>query len=97
MTGGVCKVKTQDHENFDEEIKSLVSAWRITEKFAADYQKLSLQKFIHGPCVFSPLISSSIGEIFPQIDEKLRTMDHVGDSSFKWLINFLGIQRIPGN
>ena len=26
--GSVCKVRTQDAENFDEEVKSLVSAWR---------------------------------------------------------------------
>lgn len=25
----VCKVKTQEAENFDEEVKSLVSAWRM--------------------------------------------------------------------
>jgi len=25
---GGCKVRTQDPENFDEEVKSLVSAWR---------------------------------------------------------------------
>ncbi len=27
--GSVCKVKTQEAENFDEEVKSLVSAWRF--------------------------------------------------------------------
>jgi len=26
--GSVCKVRTQEAENFDEEVKSLVSAWR---------------------------------------------------------------------
>ena len=26
--GCVCKLRTQDPENFDEEVKSLVSAWR---------------------------------------------------------------------
>jgi len=26
--GIVCKVRTQDPENFDEEVKSLVTAWR---------------------------------------------------------------------
>ena len=25
----VCKVRTQDPENFDEEVKSLLTAWRI--------------------------------------------------------------------
>ncbi len=25
--GSVCKVRTQDPENFDEEVKSLVTAW----------------------------------------------------------------------
>ena len=25
----VCKVRTQEAENFDEEVKSLVSAWRL--------------------------------------------------------------------
>ena len=27
--GNVCKVRTQDPENYVEEVKSLVSAWRI--------------------------------------------------------------------
>ena len=27
LFGGVCKVNTQDPENFDEELKSLVTAW----------------------------------------------------------------------
>lgn len=27
--GSVCKVKTQYPENFDEEVKSLVTAWRL--------------------------------------------------------------------
>ena len=27
--GSVCKVRTQDPENFDEEVKSLLTAWRI--------------------------------------------------------------------
>ena len=26
--GSVCKVRTQDPENFDEEVKSLVTAWK---------------------------------------------------------------------
>ena len=26
--GSVCKVRTKDPENFDEEVKSLVTAWR---------------------------------------------------------------------
>ena len=29
--GSVCKVRTQDPENLDEEVKSLVTAWRIEE------------------------------------------------------------------
>ena len=27
--GSVCKVRTQDPENLDEEVKSLVTAWRV--------------------------------------------------------------------
>ena len=27
LSGSVCKVNTQDPENFDEELKSLVTAW----------------------------------------------------------------------
>ena len=29
ISGSVCKVRTQDTDNFDEEVKSLVSAWRL--------------------------------------------------------------------
>ena len=29
--GSVCKVRTQDPENLDEEVKSLVTAWRLQE------------------------------------------------------------------
>ena len=29
--GSVCKVETQDPENFDEEVKSLVTAWLISK------------------------------------------------------------------
>ena len=29
--GDVCKLRTQDPENFDEEVKSLVSAWWILD------------------------------------------------------------------
>jgi len=28
--GSVCKVRTQDPENLDEEVKSLVTAWRFS-------------------------------------------------------------------
>jgi len=28
--GSVCKVRTQDPENFDEEVKSLVTAWKTS-------------------------------------------------------------------
>ena len=31
--GNVCKVRTQDPENYVEEVKSLVSAWRIVNHF----------------------------------------------------------------
>ena len=31
IEGSVCKVRTQDPENLDEEVKSLVTAWRIEE------------------------------------------------------------------
>jgi hypothetical protein len=30
IKGSVCKVRTKDPENFDEEVKSLVTAWRST-------------------------------------------------------------------
>ena len=51
--GGGCKVKPQDHENFDEEIKSLVSAWWKVKweskiphlPFTGRYQDWSLHKF----------------------------------------------------
>ena len=31
--GSVCKVRTQDPENFDEEVKSLVTAWFSVDLF----------------------------------------------------------------
>ena len=33
IPGSVCKVRTQDPENFDEEVKSLVTAWLIYDLF----------------------------------------------------------------
>ena len=30
--GSVCKVRTQDPENFDEEVKSLVTAWHSLDE-----------------------------------------------------------------
>jgi len=30
--GSVCKVRTQDPENLDEEVKSLVTAWRLVKE-----------------------------------------------------------------
>ena len=32
--GSVCKVRTQDPENFDEEVKSLVTAWHSHESIS---------------------------------------------------------------
>jgi hypothetical protein len=34
--GSVCKVRTQDPENFDEEVKSLVTAWRFSDSCSYD-------------------------------------------------------------
>ena len=34
IPGSVCKVRTQDPENFDEEVKSLVTAWLISVFFS---------------------------------------------------------------
>ena len=35
LYGSVCKVNTQDPENFDEELKSLVTAWLTLGKAAS--------------------------------------------------------------
>jgi hypothetical protein len=38
--GSVCKVRTQDPENLDEEVKSLVTAWRrVTDLFIYKFWK----------------------------------------------------------
>jgi len=39
VLGSVCKVRTQDPENFDEEVKSLVTAWhKDSQKLFSSYQ-----------------------------------------------------------
>ena len=40
-TGCVCKVRTKDPENFDEEVKSLVTAWRSNVFRIASYNHSS--------------------------------------------------------
>jgi hypothetical protein len=44
LNGSVCKVRTQDPENFDEEVKSLVTAWLMlttSSSMCYDSRKLS--------------------------------------------------------
>jgi hypothetical protein len=43
--GSVCKVRTQDPENFDEEVKSLVTAWRSMAAEAFGSYDLLIYKF----------------------------------------------------
>ena len=54
LHGIVCKVRTQDPENFHEEVKSLVTAWCSTEKKQEnnEHQAVRLDRYV------VPLLSS---------------------------------------
>ena len=42
--GSVCKVNTQDPENFDEELKSLVTAWLTLGGYNKEKKEVSAAK-----------------------------------------------------
>jgi len=44
LYGSVCKVNTQDPENFDEELKSLVTAWLTLILMAATIKKRKISR-----------------------------------------------------
>ena len=64
----VCKVRTQEAENFDEEVKSLVSAWLFLLLFVLNLQDHEFNDFssIHD---YSPAILSCARRLFPKIKD----------------------------
>ena len=77
--GSVCKVRTQDPENFDEEVKSLVTAWLMTSS--------SSHRSIHLLLVF--LSSKWNGELIGKNPEPVTVEPNGHSFSFGYIMKRL--------